>query len=384
MHYNKYDDSYLIRRAFLRNREVYMQIKRIGINEAKTGMLVAEDVFNDGGQLLFPAEARLTEKAITRMRFHSIPFIKIYPEGSGTDINDGVDELSFFEKLRETEEYVAFNENFSEVASVFEKEMRVIIREGGNVTDSTTLSNGVKKILGTCRSGIQVFDLLHCTRTYDEVVFAHSLNVAIISAVLGGWLGFTTSEINTLIVCGIYHDIGKLKIPRKIIEKPEALTPEEYEIMKTHTTLGFKILEDMKLDKRVKYTALMHHERMDGSGYPLGIKGDKIDKLTRVVAIADVYEAMTAPRKYRKARCPFEAVKIFESNGLALYDTEYLLKFLEHITMCYMGYRVRLNDGTIGTIVYMNKQEESRPMIRVGNEYINLFRNPELYIEEIL
>ena len=360
-----------------------MEIRRIGMNEAQTGMLVAEDVLNDAGQLLFPAEARLTEKALTRMRFYDIPFVKIYIEDASQGGWDDTNEQSFFEKLRDTEEFTEFNENFTDVATSFEKEMMRVMREGGD-TDSRTLSNGVKKILSSCRSGIQVFDLLHCTRTYDEVVFAHSLNVALISAVLGGWLGFGMNDIDTLITCGIYHDIGKLAVPKAIVDKPDVLTPEEYEIMKSHTTKGYTILKNMNLDQKVKTTALLHHERSDGSGYPFGVKEEKLEDLTRIVAIADVYEAMTAPRKYRKAKCPFEAVKIFESNGLALYDTKYLLTFLEHITMCYMGYRVRLNDGTIGTIVYMNRQEESRPMIKVGQNYINLFKNPKLYIEEIL
>lgn len=360
-----------------------MEVRKISMNDAQVGMLVAEDVFNDAGQLLFPAEARLTEKAITRMRFHAIPLIKIYLEGNSLNLFEAEDETSFFDKLKETEEFTEFNENFTNVAKSFKQEMMRVFRNGGN-TDSKTLTSGVKKILGSCRSGIQVFDLLHCTRNYDEVVYAHSLNVAMISAVIGGWLGFSQADIDILIACGIYHDIGKLSIPRDIVEKPGPLSVAEYEIMRSHTTEGFKILRNMKLDKRIKLAALMHHERMDGSGYPLGATGDKIDPFIRIVAIADVYEAMTAPRKYRKARCPFDAVKIFESDGLALYDTKFLLTFLEHITMCYMGYKVRLNDGTIGTIVYMNKQEESRPMIRVGSEYINLFRNPELYIEEIL
>ena len=360
-----------------------MDVKRIGINEVKSGMLVAYDVLNDSGQLLFPAGARLTEKAITRMRFHAIPFIRIYIENPSDAVDDGVDEQSFFEKLRDTEEFKEFNEKFTDVAATFEEEMRRVLREGGD-TDSTSLSNGVKKILGSCRSGIQVFDLLHCSRTYDEVVFAHSLNVAIISAGLGGWLHFSAEDIDTLIVCGIYHDIGKLVIPKEIIDKPGPLTPEEFDVIKTHTTKGYAILNKMNLDRRVKLAALMHHERSDGSGYPFGVTGDRVDDLTKVIAIADVYEAMTAPRKYRKARCPFEAVRMFESSGLALYDTSFLMTFLEHITMCYMGYRVRLNDGTIGTIVYINKQDDTRPMIRVGSEYINLFRNPELFIEEIL
>ena len=106
--------------------------------------------------------------------------------------------------------------------------------------------------------------------------------------------------------------------------------------------------------------------------------------MTKVIAIADVYEAMTAPRKYRKARCPFEAIKMFESSGLALFDTKYLMTFIEHMASCYMGYRVRLNDGTVGTIVYMNKQDNTKPMIQVGSQYIDLFRNPKVYIEEIL
>jgi len=93
---------------------------------------------------------------------------------------------------------------------------------------------------------------------------------------------------------------------------------------------------------------------------------------------------MTAPRKYRKARCPFEAIKMFESSGLALFDTKYLMTFIEHMASCYMGYRVRLNDGTIGTIVYMNKQDNTKPMIQVGSQYVDLFRNPKVYIEEIL
>lgn len=360
-----------------------MEIRHIGLNDAVSGMLVAEDVLNDAGQLIFPAEARLTEKAIARMRFHSIAGLSIYAEGEESLPPVEEERESYFEKLRDSEEYVEFNERFDDVVTAFEQEMMKVMKKGIN-TDGVSMSNGVKKILGTCRSGIQVFDLLHCNRNYEEVIYAHSINVAIISAVLGGWLGFSNNDIDILIQCGLYHDIGKLAIPKKIVDKPGILTPEEYKIMTTHTTKGYNILKNMNVDKRVKLTAMLHHERCDGSGYPLGAVERQIDKYTKVVAIADVYEAMTAPRKYRKARCPFDAIKIFESNGLALFDTKYLMTFLENIAMCYMGYRVKLNDGTIGTIVYMNKQDETRPMIQVGSEYIDLFRSPKLYIEEIL
>ncbi len=368
-----------------------MEKKRIGINEAKVDMLVAEDVYNNENQLIFPANARLTEKAITRMRFHSVPFLRIFiepeeiPAPAAAAPSPSADEIeaSFFDKLRETEEYIEFNRNFSEVAKDFEKELTKLLQMGGN-TDSNRLAGGVAKILGSCRTGIQVFDLLHCTRTYDEVVFAHSLNVALISAVLGSWLNFSDADLNVLIKCGIYHDIGKLAIPKEIVDKPGPLSPEEYTIMKSHTMQGYNILKNMNLDKRVKLAAMMHHERTDGSGYPLAVKSDQMESMTKIVAIADVYEAITAPRKYRKAKCPFEAVKIFESSGLAMYDTKYLMTFLEHITQCYMGYRVRLNDGRVGTIVYINRQAYSKPMVQVGSQYIDLSKTPGAYIAEIL
>ena len=326
-----------------------MDTKRIRLSDATAGMLVAEDVVNDVGQLIFPAEARLTDKAIARMQFHSIHYLRIYLEDEGEHKEESdVDDLSYFEKLRESEEFNDFNEQFSNVALTFEQEMMRVLKEGGD-TDSQSLSNGVKKILSSCRS-----------------------------------LGFSMEDIDMLIQCGIYHDIGKLAVPKEILEKPGALTPDEYAIMRTHTTLGYGILKDMNLDRRVKLAAMMHHERCDGTGYPLGVKENQIERLTKVIAIADVYEAMTAPRKYRKARCPFEAIKMFESSGLALFDTKYLMTFIEHMASCYMGYRVRLNDGTIGTIVYMNKQDNTKPMIQVGSQYIDLFRNPKVYIEEIL
>lgn len=363
-----------------------MEVKRIAINEAQVGMLIADDVYNSSNQLIFPADARLTEKAITRMRFHSIPFLRIYIEGvseSSAPSSEAFDDVSYFEKLRETEEFTEFNESFTEVASSLENDLNNSVRMQTE-TNSVALLAGVHKILDSCRTGIQVFDLLHCTRNYDEVVFAHSLNVALISAVLGRWLGFPEEDIDTLILCGIYHDIGKLVIPREIVEKAGPLTQPETTLMRSHTMRGYNILKNLKLDKRIKLATMMHHERCDGSGYPLGVKADQIESLTKVIAIADVYEAMTAPRKYRSAKCPFVAVKIFESSGLALYDTKYLMTLLEHITQCYIGYRVRLSDGTIGTIIYINKQYYSRPMIQVGNDYIDLSRTSGKEIVEIL
>ena len=128
----------------------------------------------------------------------------------------------------------------------------------------------------------------------------------------------------------------------------------------------------------------MHHEKCDGSGYPLGINGGKIDPFAKIVGIADVYEAMTAARVYRGPLCPFQVIDIFEREGLPIYEAAYILKFLENVVMTYMNHRVRLSDGTKGDIVFINHARLSRPMIKSGSNFIDLTKTPNIYIEQII
>ena len=129
----------------------------------------------------------------------------------------------------------------------------------------------------------------------------------------------------------------------------------------------------------------MHHERCDGSGYPFGIKNGKIDTFAKMVAIVDVYDAMTSARIYRGPMCPFKVVDIFESEGLQKYDTRFIMTFLENIVNTYMLNRVKLSDGREGDIVFINKQKYSRPTIKSGDEFIDLMKEPQdVYIVAIL
>lgn len=365
-----------------------MEIKRISVSNVAPGMRVAENVYNSVNQLIVPKDAVLTDKAIARMRFHAILSIRVYEgvdeEPSAPAPTPIGNELSYFEKLRETDEFIAYQKCFNECVGLFDEKLQKMLREGCE-PDNDALVGSVQDMRSSCRTGIQVFDLLHCMRDYDDITFAHSINVSLICAVFGSWLGYNENEIDVLMQCGIYHDIGKLKIPKKIAEKPSALTSEEFKLVKTHTTEGYNILRDKKLDTRVKLCAMMHHERCDGSGYPLGLKAEQIDDFAKILMIADVYEAMTSKRVYRKGICPFEVIRMFETEGLAQYDPKFLMTFMENITQSYLGNRVRLNDGTTGTIIFINKLAYSKPMIQVDDStYIDLTKKPSLLIDAIL
>jgi putative nucleotidyltransferase with HDIG domain len=185
--------------------------------------------------------------------------------------------------------------------------------------------------------------------------------------------------------CGLFHDIGKLTIPDSITKKPDKLTDEEYKIMKNHTVAGFQLLQKQDVDDHIKNAALMHHEKCDGSGYPLGLKGDKIDPYAKLVAIADVYDAMTSARVYRGALCPFTVIEVFEDEGLSKYDVVYIMTFLENVINTYIDNMVQLSDGRKGIIKWIDKQNLSKPMVQLlDGTFLELAKHKDLKIVKIL
>ena len=151
-----------------------------------------------------------------------------------------------------------------------------------------------------------------------------------------------------------------------------------------HTIKGYNIIKDKDIDSRIVNTILMHHERCDGSGYPNGLTGNQIDDFAKIVAIADVYDAMTSARIYRGPLCPFEVIELFETEGYQKYDAHYLLTFLDGIVQTYIHNEVRLSNGQKGKIVMLNKNALTKPVIQSGKSFIDLSKHKEISILEIL
>lgn len=202
---------------------------------------------------------------------------------------------------------------------------------------------------------------------------------------MGQWTGMSSSDVDILTLAGLLHDIGKCRIPHSIMAKPSSLSNEEYDIVKRHCISGYTILKEHPLDPRIKRAALMHHERNDGSGYPIGLMGEDIDEFAVIISIADVYDAMTTNRCYREALCPFEVIATFEKEGYHKYRSHYLMTFLSHVVDTYMNNRVMLNDGSYGKIVLKNKNSLSSPTVYSDNHhFIDLSQHPDLFIQAIV
>ena len=345
------------------------------------GMVTAEDVFSFNNQLILPKDMVLTDKAITKLEFYSISSVSI-KEDSIQPNEELIPNPSYSERIKASKEYKQFRIAYDTEIEQFKASVNDIITK--NVLDTDALLDKPKKLLAENANGMHIFDMLHNMRMYDDPTYAHCLNVALICNVFGSWIKMNDEDIETLTLCGLLHDIGKMMIPEKIITKPSRLTVDEYDVIKTHSLEGYNALKEMDISDHVKNAALMHHERCDGSGYPFGLKTNRIDRFARIVSIADVYDAMTSARVYRGPLCPFQVISIFEQEGLQKYDPEYILIFLGYIVNTYMHNRVRLSNGMEGDIVLINKMDLSKPMVQCGSHYVDLSHEHGLFVEAIL
>lgn len=389
-----------------------MRIKTIPAKEAAPDMVLAEDVYSFSGQNIIPNGTVLTNRSITRLKFYSIPEIKIQIENELFDIEDlpaneiaageadsdgeieekkrkgrekqeGISE-DLFDVIRSTKEYSEFNNNVLESARVLEDSLSTFITNMGADLSSNELLNRTKEIIVMNQNPIHTFHMLQNMRQYDDATFIHCLNVAIICNVFGRWIRMPQEDLDILTLAGLLHDVGKMKIPEEIIKKPGILTDAEYSVVKLHPQRGYRILEPMRIDERIKKAALMHHERCDGSGYPGKLVSSEIDEFAKIVAIADIYDAMTSARVYRGPLCPFDVIGVFEVEGYQKFEPRYMIPFLEGIVNSYLNSMVILSDGRRGTVVMNNKNTLSRPVVQIGDEFVDLSQEKSLYIRAII
>ena len=356
-------------------------MRRIRIQELEPGMIAATDVYNRQDQLVLSAGTVLTEKIINRLSIYNIYFVRIKEVEK---VEEGEVGQSYAEKVRNSEAFKEFHQEFDETVKL----MQAVISDfASNEVTMDAVNQVVDEaviMIDADHKEFNVFDIVHNMRQSSDITYAHSINVAMICHTIAKWIGMSEEEATMAFTCGILHDIGKLRIPDEIINKTGKLTKEEFDLLKTHPIEGYNMLKELPIDKHIKNATLMHHERSDGSGYPIGMKGNDIDKYARIVAIADVYEAATAPRVYRKGLSPFEVFEMFEKEGIQKYDTQMIMTFMEKLADTYMLNRVRLSNGMIGKIVFINKQTVSRPVVKCGETFVDLSKEPDITITEII
>lgn len=230
-----------------------------------------------------------------------------------------------------------------------------------------------------------LFEILASLQCKDDYTYRHIIGVAVMATLIGKWLGVKGPELMQLTMAATIHDVGKAKIPVEILNNPGKLTKDEFALFKKHTIFGYQMIkETVGTNHRQALVALQHHERQDGSGYPLGVGADKIDLFSRIVAVADVFHAMSSNRSYRTASPFYETLNQMQQNAFGALDARIIHILMNKIMQSLVGNDVILTDGRTGSIIMINTLDPIRPLVRVEESFVDLSKQTALHIEQVV
>lgn len=228
---------------------------------------------------------------------------------------------------------------------------------------------------------------LYELRDYDIYTFYHSIYVGLFAAICAKGMNFNEKQIREVLLAGLFHDIGKMFIPKDILNKPGIFTDEERKIMNKHSQMGYKLMRKRfpELPEAITTAILEHHEKCDGSGYPLGLKRKEICVYAQILAVVDIYDALISNRCYRKAFTPSEGIKYLCENVSAL-DHSIISVFVQNIYIFPVGTIVVLSNKRKGIVIGHNPGHNLQPLIKMfdKDEVIDLKIKKNICIVQII
>lgn len=341
----------------------------------KPGMVIAKDI-KINGIMILSKDTLLDEHSIEKIHLlYSYTNVYIYatPDPTITEI----------EKIKSSTTYKETYENFNKLSN----EAKLIF---DTVSSSSKVDmNQIRLISENLISELKdvgiVIKNIGDGKSVDNYLFRHSVNVAVLCALMAKWLNLNKQDSILLTYSGFLHDVGKSKIHEDILHKPGKLTKKEMDTMKTHAIKSYEIIKGIKfLDSRVDLAVLLHHERLDGSGYPLKLHDDKIPLFARIVAIADIFDAITSNRCYKSKESPLKALEILKKESYNKLDYKLTNLFIDNMVNYYTGSFVFFNNKTTGKILKMDPFDIIHPLVMIGSEFVDLKTRPDLSIIDIV
>lgn len=343
----------------------------------KPGMKLARDIWGKNTFLpLVRAGNKLTQKSISS--FIARDIIGAYIEFDGTE---GIEIKEIFPmeiKVRVT----------AEVKRIFQS---LLLEKGRSFQNIKALNQVADYLVNVISENEECMMNIIDIKNYNEYAYVHSMQVSITCVLIGKKLKFSNSKLKDVAIAGLLHDLGKTFIPLEILEKEGPLTEDEFNIMRQHPNLALSKLTSCKtLSKEILDGIGQHHEKMDGTGYPHNLCGDEISEFAKIIAIADVYDALTTDRSYRPAWDAHKAVDYMISCADSHFDVCYLNAFLSVVAAYPIGVLVRLNNGLVAVVVGSNVGLPLNPIIKIltrGEHYekvLNLASDREALTIQII
>ena len=238
--------------------------------------------------------------------------------------------------------------------------------KAGEPIDITPLAAVAEEMVDTMFTHGDAMLCLARIRAKDAYLMEHSMNVAILLANFGRYLGLDRSVLKELTLGGLLHDVGKIMTPDEVLNKPGKLTDEEFGVMRQHVVHSYDILSNTAgITPTMLEVAANHHERLDGTGYPQRLKGDQLSLYTRMSGIVDVYDAVTADRVYKQGMQPTQAFRVLLKGINQHFDAELVTKFIKCMGVYPVGTLVQLSNQRLAVVMQRNEQQPLKPMVKV-------------------
>ncbi len=361
--------------------------KKITLSELKIGMYVLSLITKKKGVGIKSEGYILKEANITQLRKSNVTHVIIDPSrtksNEPTDVTPTVEEPEIPDnkepKVSLDSEMKKANKLYNN-AKVLQKKILHDITSN-KVIDTEAVQESTNAIVDSIFRNQDALSCMSRLRIKDDYLVEHSLNVSILMTIFCKHLGIERNVMEDLALGAFLHDIGKVRIPDKVLNKPGRFTDEEYTVMKMHVNFGVEALKETpNIPDIVMKVVSEHHERIDGKGYPNQLSSEKISQYGRMIAIVDSYDAMTAERVYKAGMHPIKAFKILISESPTSYDAELVEQFIQCLGIYPVGTLVKLASGKIGLISQLNKSKPLKPFVRV---FYNARLSQVIAMEEI-
>ncbi len=341
-------------------------VKVLTVDKLEIGMVINDDIINQRtGVILIAQNTVMTKQLIRKLIIYGIKTVKIKEEANTYKYNEEL--MICYSKVEKK-----LDNLFSDVRNG----KRMVVDE---------IFDEMKDFAEEVSKERDILTQMRLLDKKDDYTFDHSIAVSILSISLGKWANYSKEQIFDLAIAGLFHDLGKLKIPDEIINKPGKLTEEEFEMIKKHSLYSYKILlETEKFNEDILLGVLHHHEKMNGLGYPNKLKSEHIHDYAKIITICDIYHALISQRIYKDKENPLKVAEYIKGESFDSLDPYLSHLFLNNISKFYVGNKVLLSDGKVGTIVYIHPQDKTKVIVRVGENFINFFNPQEVEIVEII
>ena len=337
------------------------EMRLITLDKCEPGIKLGKTIFNENGNILLAEGTELSSGLLKQLKKYKIFTIYVEDEES-----EGIEIVESIPQELRTEAVNVITEGLNDIASLSTTngtKIRGMVRTERAIR---SFKKVFKDILSCLSENKEALNLLATTKVHDNYVYMHSVNVTIYSTQLAIANGLPLKNIEEIGFGAMLHDLGKLYIAPEILNKPGKLTKEEFEQVKAHSELGFEILRKVhEIPLTVAHCAFQHHEKVDGTGYPRGLKGDEIHKYSKIMAVADVFDAVTSHRVYRPAMLPHTAMELLYAGSGTHFDSRQVQLFKECVAIYPQGVTIKLNDGRSGIVTEYNFKAVGRPVVRI-------------------